>query len=140
MRSLESVDRCATRPSGARPIVFLAIDDEAARAIFAYALSASGFDVVTDERVLFHQDGASTDRPDIIVADVSPGSRCGWTFVQQLKRDRRTADIAVIAMAPDASAGTCEHARRERCVAVCRSSCTPDMLGSGIRAVLDRVR
>jgi DNA-binding NarL/FixJ family response regulator len=136
MRTLVGVDRRPMPASPVRPLVLLAIDDEARRATYAYALSASGFEVAIDANPVLHRDDASADRPDIIVADVSPESRRGWGFVQKLKRDRRTADIAVIAMAMDAGVGACQRARREGCAAVCRRACPPDVLASGIRAVL----
>jgi hypothetical protein len=61
-------------------------------------------------------------------------------LVQKLKRERRTSDIPVIAVAAGAGAVTCERARHEGCAAVCLKSCPANLLASGIRAVLSRVR
>jgi len=122
-----------------RPVVVLAIDDEDIRAMYAYAVTAAGFDVMTDQ-ALTDREGGSPQLLDVIVADVSPGSRHGWTFVRKLKRDRRTSDIAVIAIAADAGVAACERARHEGCVAMCSSTCPADVLASGLRAVLNRFR
>jgi len=123
-----------------RPVVALAIDDEDTRAMYAYAIVAAGFDVMTDDRALTVDDSRFAARPDILVADVSPGSSHGWRFVQKLKRERGTSDIPVIVVAADAGAATCERARREGCAAVCPKNCPANVLASGIQAVLSRVR
>jgi len=122
-----------------RRVVALAIDDERARAMYAYALFAAGFDVTADDPMIPRPGNELARRPDLIVADVSPGSRHGWTFVQKLKCDRRTSSIPIIAMALDAGVTTRDRARRERCAAVCPTTCPPDVLTCGVRAVLDRL-
>ena len=124
------------RDSPTRPVVVLAIDDEDRRATYAYAISAAGFDVMTSDRGATVLADRFAPRPDIVVADVSAGSRHGWTFVQGLKRDGRTAKIPVIAIAADVGAGTRARARRERCAAVCPKTCPADIVAAGIRQVL----
>jgi CheY-like chemotaxis protein len=127
---------CLLPDSTERPIVVLAIDDEQVRAVCALAVTVAGFDVMAADRAMTPHSDRRVPRPDIVVADVSPGSRHGWTFVRALKRDARTSDIPVVAMAADLGATTRERARREGCVAVCPKTCPAEVVASGIRAVL----
>jgi two-component system chemotaxis response regulator CheY len=120
-----------------RPIVVLAIDDDQIRAMCALAVTLAGFDVIAAERAATVHTDRWAPRPDIVVADVSSDSRHGWAFVRALKRDDRTSDIPVVAMAADLGAATRERARREGCAAVCPKTCPADVLASGIRAVLN---
>jgi len=126
--------------SPTRPVVVLAMDDADTRAMYAYAILAAGFDVALDGRALAIDDDDATPRPDILVADVTPESTLGWTFVRKLKSGRRTSGIPVIAIAADIELATRERARYEGCAAVCPKSCPAAVLTSGIRAVLNRVR
>ena len=123
-----------------RPVVVLAIDDDHVRAMCALAVTLASFDVMAGDRVATVHTDRWAPRPDIVVADVSSDSRNGWAFVRALKRDDRTSDIPVVAMAADFGAATRERARREGCVAVCPKTCPADVLASGIRAVLNRQR
>lgn len=123
-----------------RPVIVLAIDEEEMRATFAFAILAAGFEVATADHAIDVQQDRGATRLDVIVVDVSPASRRGWLFVQELKRDRRTFDVPVIAIAPNVGAATCERARREGCVAVCPRGCAGEVLAAGVRAVLDGVQ
>ena len=123
--------------STARPVVVLAIDDDRALAVCALAVTIAGFDVMAADRATTVHADRWEPRPDIVVADVSPGSRHGWTFVRALKRDERTSDIPVVAMAVDLGAATRERARREGCAAVCPKTCPAEIVAAGIRAVLN---
>jgi len=120
-----------------RPIVVLAIDDDQIRAMCALAVTLAGFDVIAAERATTVRPDGWAPRPDLVVADVSSDSWHGWAFVRALKRDDRTSDIPVVAMAADLGAATRERARREGCAAVCPKTCPADVLASGIRAVLN---
>jgi CheY-like chemotaxis protein len=135
MDSLDTFDEHRPRQSPVRPLVVIAIDDEELRAEYAYTLSASGFDVTT---TLMWRASFCQKRPDIIVVDVANEDGDGWTFVQDLKRDRSTRDISIVALAPDAGAATCDRARREHCAALCARTCPAGVLASGLRAVLER--
>jgi DNA-binding NarL/FixJ family response regulator len=123
--------------STARPVVVLAIDDDHVRATCALAVTLAGFDVMAVDRANTVYGDPWPPRPDIVVADVSPGSRHGWTFVRALKRDERTSDIPVVAMAVDLGAATRERARREGCAAVCPKTCPAEVVAAGIRVVLN---
>jgi len=119
-----------------RPLVVLAVDDEETRAAYAYGLAATGFDVTTAGDTTTWRLRAA-GRPSIIVAGVSEEGRDGWMPVQRFKRDPGTRDVPIVAVAAQVGAATRDRARREGCAAVCLNTCTPDVLASGLRAVLD---
>ena len=57
--------------------------------------------------------------------------------VQRFKRDPGMRDVPIVAVAAEVGAATRDRARREGCAAVCLNTCPPDVLASGLRAVLD---
>ena len=106
---------------------------------YAYGLAATGFDVTSSDEATAWHSRASGARPSIIVADVS-GQQCdGWTSVQRFKLDPRMSDVPIVAVAAEVGAATRDRALREGCAAVCLNTCPPDVLASGLRAVLERV-
>jgi CheY-like chemotaxis protein len=121
-------------PRNARPVVVLAVDDHERRAAYAYALTASGFDVVAPNDPIAWCVNAFHARPDLIVAAV--GERDDWMFVRQFKQHARTRDIPLVALAADVGAATRERAHRERCAAICVQTCAAHVLARGLRAVL----
>ena len=125
------------RPSPDRPLVVLAVDDEETCAAYAYGLAATGFDVTTAGDPTTWRSRAFGGRPSIIVAGISEEGRDGWTPVQQFKRDPGTRDVPIVAVAAEVGAATRDRARREGCAAVCLNTCPPNVLASGLRAVLD---
>jgi len=132
MPNAQRVDGRLLRRTPIRPLVLLAIDDDAVCARFAYELSASGFDVA-----LFVPTAA---RPSIIVAALSVENRGGGLPAEIRAGDPRFRGVPVIAIAPDASTATRDRARREGCVAVCATTCSGATLAAGLRTVLDRTR
>lgn len=120
-----------------RPLVVLAVDDEETRAAYAFGLTATGFDVTTDGDPTTWRSRAFGGRPSIIVAGVSEDGRDGWMPVQRFRRDPVMRDVPIVAVAAEVGAATRDRARREGCAAVCLNSCPPDVLASGLRAVLD---
>jgi CheY-like chemotaxis protein len=139
MRSLERLAARLRRSSPVRPLVLLALGDETPRATYAYALATSGFDVALPEGAAISCATRPEKSPDVVLVDVRADGSYGWMFVQALKRDRGTSDIPIVAVAADAGPATRDRARREGCAAVCLMTCPPDLLASGLRAVLERV-
>jgi len=127
------------RPSPVRPLVVLAVDDEETRAAYAYGLSGTGFDVTTDGDATTWRSRVSGGQPSIIVADVANEGRDDWKRVERLRRDPIMRDVPIVAVAAEVGAATRDRARREGCAAVCLNTCPPDVLASGLRAVLERV-
>jgi len=120
-----------------RPLVLLALPNDSTRAMYAYGLSANGFEVMM-------AGGASTTRtrgtalqPDVIVVDLSTDGAGGVAGIPG--RDLDTDDIPIVALIPDLGTASCDRARRAGCAAVCRTTCPVDVLASGLRAVLERV-
>jgi CheY-like chemotaxis protein len=138
MLGFHRLDDRLRRHASPRPLVVLAIDDEERRATYAFALSATGFDVAAADDLDRWPAPRHDGRAVIGVVDVSPDSRFGWTLVQKLRRDRGTRDVPVVAIAPDAGAAIQARARHERCAAVCVNTCPAPTLAFGLRAVLDQ--
>src|SRR4249920_2784110 len=124
------------RQQPVRPLVVLAVDDEETCAAYAYGLYATGFDVNTAGDTTTWRSRVA-GRGSIIVAGVSEEKRDGWMPVQRFKRDPGMRDVPIVAVAAEVGTATRERARREGCVAVCLKTCPPDVLASGLRAVLD---
>jgi DNA-binding NarL/FixJ family response regulator len=118
-----------------RPLVLLAVHNDATRAMHAYGLCANGFAVTTA--------GASTARtqessqqPDVIVVDLPTGGDGG--LARFLGRDLPTDGIPIVALIPSLGTASCDRARQAGCAAVCLTTCPADVLASGLRAVLER--
>lgn len=124
------------RPLPDRPLVVLAVDDEETRAAYAFGLTATGFDVTTAGDTTIWPSRIA-GRPSIIVAGVSEEGRDGWMPVQRFRRDPLMRDVPIVAVAAEVGAATRDRARREGCAAVCLNTCPPNVLASGLRAVLD---
>lgn len=117
-----------------RPVVLLAIRDQAVRAAHAYVLSAVGFDVVLPDAT-----GAafSTLNPDIVLIDLmdlhEDADRRAKNFVRDVP-----GDVPIVALAPEVGRSSCEHARRAGCAAVCLERCSAEVLAAGLREVIQR--
>jgi DNA-binding NarL/FixJ family response regulator len=127
----DSIDARPSRRDTIRPIVLLAIEDDEVRARFAYQLTASGFDVVTDIANLLH-----AYRPDVVVAEFDGTRPSGGSSIANVSNDRLRG-IPVIAVADDVSDITRTVARQGGCAAVCLTRCSSTALAAGIHAVLD---
>jgi CheY-like chemotaxis protein len=121
-----------------RPLVLIADGHEDARALYAIALSALGFDVVSAADGEDAYQRAWTMHPDIVVTEVSLPSIGDWHFIQKLKREPRTRDILVVVMAGHGQTSVRERARREGCAAVFVKPCLPDQLAFGLRELLNQ--
>ena len=122
----------------ARPLVLVVDDDHDARATRANALTGMLFDVLIVDGVVKARTRASKMRPDIVVVGVASRGGSGWVLLRTLKRDPRTRDIPVVAVAVEATPAVRARSRREGCAALCLTSCPPDRLAFGLRNVLER--
>ena len=130
------MERRRPRNPPTRPLVLIVEGHEDTRAMYAFALSAAGFEVVAieDDSQAFRH--AWEIHPDIIVTDLPmPGE--GWPFLEDLKKSARTRDIPIVAMS-DYVAPAEERAEREGLAAFLPKPCLPDELAVGLRRVLDR--
>src|SRR5207237_1015243 len=121
-----------------RPTILMVENQEDSRAMYAYALSARGFDIVVADDAGVMPARARQVRPDVIVIDLMSPDHDRWTAVRELKRDVRTRDIAIVIIPVQTSPSERERAERECCAAVCARPCTPQTLAYVLQAVLDR--
>jgi DNA-binding NarL/FixJ family response regulator len=119
-----------------RPLVLLALHNDATRAMYAYGLSANGFDVITTGGVSTTPTHESASQPDVIVVDLPTGGDAG--FARLLGRGVDTDDVPIVALIPNIGTASCDRARQAGCAAVCLTTCTADVLASGLREVLER--
>jgi CheY-like chemotaxis protein len=114
-------------------------DDEDMRTMYAYGLSAMGFEVLAiDDGGRQAHARASDVHPDIIVTELALRGGDGWTVVQDLKQDAGTRDIPIVVITHHRVESVRERARREGCAALCLKPCLPDTLAAGLRAVLEQ--
>src|SRR6185369_13899007 len=117
MPNADSIDDRRARSGPVRPLVLVVLDDDEVRARFAYLLTAFGFDVAVTGVAprLLH----AADRPDVIVAALSPSPIGGGLSIEIPADDPCLEGVPVVAVAGDASGATRELARRKGCAAVC---------------------
>jgi hypothetical protein len=130
----DSIDARGSRRAAARPLVLLALQDDEARARFAYQLTALGFDVMIRMTADLHD----TCRPDVIVAELTSAQSAGARSTGITAGDARLRAVPVVAVADDLSDTTRSNARRDGCAAVCLATCSAAALAAGIHAVLSR--
>jgi len=119
-----------------RPLVLLALHNDATRAVYAYGLSANGFDVMMTGGASTAPTREAAPQPDVIVVDLPTGGDAGLARV--LGRDVDTDDVPIVALIPNLGTASCDRARQAGCAAVCLTTCTADVLASGLREVLGR--
>ena len=135
------MDRPRPRNLPARPLVLLVEGHEDTRAMYAFALYASGFDVVAA------QDGpeacarVTRIHPDLIVADLPAPQQSGWALLDVLKRDDRTRDIPVVVISGGGQPSLRDFSVDwETFAAVFPKPCLPDELAAGLHEVINRQR
>ena len=131
------MDRRRSRKPPTLPLVLLVEGHEDTRELYALALSASGFEVATIA------DGAEAHRrawelhPDVIVTDLPMPNYDGSQFLQELRQNRRTCDIPVVAVSGYVQRSVRERAERDGFAAFFTKPCLPDELAEGLRHVLN---
>lgn len=128
------MERRRPRNPPARPLVLVIERHEDTRALYALALSASGFDVVAVQDESEASSRAWVIQPDIIVTDLPTPNSDGWQFLETLKQNPPTREIPVVAVSDHRSLG--ERAERAGFAAVFSKPCLPDELAEGLRQVL----
>ena len=103
------MDRHRPRNPPARPLVLVVDSDDDTREMYAFALTAFGFETVTadDDAQALHR--ALIIRPDVIVTDLPRPNYDGWQLLHDLKEHPRTRDIPVVVVS-----GYTEQRLRER--------------------------
>ena len=121
-----------------RPVVLLIDGHADTLALYALALSATGFNVVPAKNGAEAFTRAWETHPDIIVTELPMPHHDGWKFLQDLKESPRTRDIPVVAMSGQVQAPIREQPDHEGFAAFLTSPCRHDELAEGLRQVLDR--
>ena len=132
------MDRRRPHRIPARPLVLIVDDDEDTRAMYAFALSASGFDVAVADSTVDPFNRITEMLPDIILAALESRGGDEWALLGVLKHDPRTVEIPVVVLTSRSAKIVRERAEREGCAALCVKPCLPDVLAVGLRAVLER--
>lgn len=120
----------------ANKTVLLVEDNEDNLIVYRTILDHVGY------RVIEARDGeegvarAKSDKPDLILMDVSLPKMDGWEATRRLKADVRTRDIPIVALTGHALAGHAEGARQAGCDAFVTKPCLPDALVAEIQRML----
>ncbi len=95
--------------------ILLVEDNEMNRDMLSRRLSRNGFEVVVAVNGQEGVDLAGTERPDIILMDMSLPVLDGWEATRRVKADPATAKIPVIALTAHAMAQDREEAMAAGC-------------------------
>ena len=116
--------------------VLLIDDDTHAREGYQMYLSGKGFRVHTSGGGIDALAVAKASAPDLVVLDLGLPDVDGWEVARQLKSDKQTRDIPIIAF----SGRTLQHeqvsALRAGCDVYLTKPCAPDKLLGTIRKLL----
>jgi two-component system cell cycle response regulator DivK len=97
------------------PKVLLVEDNEMNRDMLSRRLSRKGYDVITAEDGQTGVDLANTEKPDIILMDMSLPVKDGWNASRELKAEPGTQSIPIIALTAHAMASDREKALAAGC-------------------------
>lgn len=97
------------------PKVLLVEDNEMNRDMLSRRLARNGYEVVNAIDGQQGVDMASSERPDIILMDMSLPVIDGWEATRQIKASESTRNIPVIALTAHAMAGDREKAMEMGC-------------------------
>ncbi len=85
--------------------ILLVEDNEMNRDMLARRLARKGYDVVTAEDGKAALEKAGTDRPDLILMDMSLPEIDGWEATRRLKAAKETRTIPIVALTAHAMSG-----------------------------------
>jgi len=97
------------------PRILLVEDNEMNRDMLSRRLVRRGFDVLIAEDGLKGTDLAASERPDLVLMDLSLPGIDGWEATRRLKADPRTTSIPVIALTAHAMSQDREKALEVGC-------------------------
>ena len=95
--------------------ILLVEDNELNRDMLSRRLKRKSFSVVTAENGQEGIDYAQTEKPDIILMDLSLPVVDGWTAAEKLKSNVATKSIPIIALTAHAMKGDRERALKAGC-------------------------
>jgi CheY-like chemotaxis protein len=118
------------------PLVLVVDDFADAREMYGEYLKFCGFRVAEAQNGVEAIEKAKKLKPDLILMDLSMPLIDGWEATRQLKADRATKDIPVVALTGHAMAGHSDSAKNAGCDVVITKPCLPHDLIKQIRKVL----
>jgi two-component system, cell cycle response regulator DivK len=118
------------------PLVLVVDDFQDNREMYAEYLLYSGFRVIEAKNGQEAIDQAFSNKPDVIIMDLSLPVMDGWEATRQLKADDRTKTIPVIALTGHALHGHSKGAFDAGCDSFVAKPCLPDQLVVEIRRML----
>jgi CheY-like chemotaxis protein len=119
-----------------QPLVLVVDDFQDNREMYAEFLAYQGFRVIQAANGAEALDQAFTNRPDIIIMDLSLPVMDGWEATRRLKADVRTHGIPVVALTGHAMQGHSKGAIEAGCDSFVAKPCLPDQLVAEIRKML----
>jgi two-component system cell cycle response regulator DivK len=126
----------ASMPKKDEPLVLVVDDFADAREMYGEYLKFCGFRVAEAQNGVEAIEKAKKLKPDLILMDLSMPLIDGWEATRQLKADRATKDIPVVALTGHAMAGHSDSAKNAGCDVVITKPCLPHDLIKQIRKVL----
>jgi two-component system cell cycle response regulator DivK len=126
-------------PSSAqRPLVLVVDDFDDNRLLYASTIAEAGYavdDATNGQEAL---DKIGSQRPAVIIMDLSMPVLDGWEATKRIKADPRTADIIIIAVTGHATNYGLERAREAGAEAVLTKPCLPADLIRTINALVSK--
>jgi CheY-like chemotaxis protein len=117
----------------------LIVDDVAdSRVLYEDYFSYRGFEVLLAGTGAEAIDSARSNRPDVIVMDLSMPTVDGWEATRRLKADRKTRSMPIIVLTAHALNGSEESARKAGCNAFLTKPCSPEELEQAVLQLLPR--
>jgi two-component system, cell cycle response regulator DivK len=123
-----------------QPLVLVVDDFQDNREMYAEFLAYQGFRVIQAANGVEALDQAFTNKPDIIIMDLSLPVMDGWEATRRLKADQRTHEIPVVALTGHAMQGHSKGAIEAGCDSFVAKPCLPDQLVAEIRKMLSTSR
>jgi CheY-like chemotaxis protein len=122
--------------TSSQPLVLVVDDFQDNREMYAEYLAYCGFRVIEAKNGKEAIDQAFSQKPNVIIMDLSLPVMDGWEATRRLKADRRTKSIPVIALTGHALQGHSQGALDAGCDAFVAKPCLPDQLVLEIRRML----
>ena len=122
------------------PTLLIVEDNEMNRDMLSRRLERRGFTVVMAVDGEAGVAMATSERPDLILMDMSLPVIDGWEATRRLKQDTKTAHIPVVALTAHDGAGELQQATEAGCDWFVPKPCPPDALIAEVRRVLAGAR